>query len=987
MRRPTRRPRDGPAFEQEQDLNENAIQLRGVEVHNLKKVDLDLPLQELTVVCGVSGSGKTSLALDTLYAEGQRRYIESFSAYTRQFLSRLSKPAAERIEGIPPAIAVTHKETNSSNRATVGTATEILDYLRLLYSRVGKTFCPKCHGRLRQVTVDQAAGILGGLPERTRFMVAFPSAWTDSTRFDEWNAELRLDGFMRWISRDRIWNVDDLIRNRDGAGPLEATHGEFELAQAAQRRDVVVDRLTATGVETPRLRDSLETAFEKGVGRCAVYVPLDAAAALSRKLGLPGEFGNSFEQVELDGQSWNRVRFSSRWECTQCDLELPKPDPRLFSFNSPLGACPDCEGFGNIMDIDMDLVVPDHSKSLRKGAIAPWNTPAYRHELEELLELAADYQIPVDAPYRELDARQRQLIWDGVPERNFGGLQGFINWLERRKYKMHIRVFLGRWRNHRSCPTCQGARLRAEALATRVADRNIYQLCGMSVDQLCVTFADLLNQCNGDPAARLLYEQIQTRLKYLGDVGLGYLTLDRCMRTLSAGESQRVALTSALGSNLVNMLYVLDEPSMGLHAEDMGPLVESIRQLRNRGNTVVVVEHEATLIRAADHVVEIGPGAGEEGGRVTFHGTPERLCQTTGVLTGDYLAGRRGRLIPDRRRKAEHGWIKLTGARGNNLQNLTVEFPLGVLCVVTGVSGSGKSTLVERTLYPALARRKGKEGVKPLAFEQVVGDGQLEDVVLIDQSAIGRSPRSNPVTYIKAFDAIRAIFAETLEARTRNLKASQFSFNVDGGRCPACKGDGIVAVDMQFLADVRMECSECQGKRYRRQILNILYRGKSIADILEMTVRRAHSFFRGQAKVQNRLQQLIDVGLDYLRLGQAANTLSAGEAQRLKLAGFLASPRKGRTLFIMDEPTVGLHFADVVQLIDCFESLLALGHSLIIVEHDLQVIQSADYLIDLGPGAAERGGRVMAMGTPDQVARCQDSATGKVLRGEMDQHA
>ena len=963
-------------------MNGHAIQLRGVEVNNLKQVDLDIPLQQLTVVCGVSGSGKTSLALDTLYAEGQRRYIESFSAYTRQFLARLSKPAAERIDGIPPAIAVTHKETNSSNRATVGTSTEILDYLRLLYSRVGQTYCPGCGGQLQQMTVDRSARALAALPERTRYMVAFPSPADPSLPLEEWVADLRQDGFMRWISRRRIWNVDDFLGGQDGSG---TEYGEpvIDNSQPRGRRDVVVDRLTAGGVETPRLRDSLETAFDKGAGRCVIYVPLDAAADVAHSLGNAVGAAGHFERVELDGRSWCRLPFSSRWECLACEVELPQPDPRLFSFNSPMGACPACEGFGNIMDIDIDLVIPEPGKSIRKGAIAPWNTPAYRHELEELLDLAPDFDIPVDVPYRELDARHRQLIWDGVPERQFGGLRGFFAWLERRKYKMHIRVFLGRWRSYRPCPSCRGARLRPEALATRVADCNIYQLCELSVDRLSSIFANLLSCGNGHAAAQLLYEQIHTRLSYLGDVGLGYLTLGRSMRTLSAGESHRVALTSALGSNLVNMLYVLDEPSMGLHSEDMPPLVDAIQHLRDRGNTVVIVEHEAALIRTADHVVEIGPGAGEEGGRVTFEGAADAMCRSPGVLTGDYLAGRRGRLIPEYRRNPEHGWIKLAGARGNNLQNLTVEFPLGVLCVVTGLSGSGKSTLVGQTLFPALARRKSKEGVKPLEFEQVVGDGQLEDVVLIDQSAIGRSPRSNPVTYIKAFDAIRTIFAETLEARTRNLKASQFSFNVDGGRCPACKGDGVVAVDMQFLADVQMECAECQGKRYRRQILGITYRGKSIADVLEMTVRRAHSFFRGQVKVQNRLQQLIDVGLDYLRLGQAANTLSAGEAQRLKLAGYLSSPRKGRTLFMMDEPTVGLHFSDVVQLIDCFESLLAMGHSLIIVEHDLQVIQSADYLIDLGPGAAERGGRLMAVGTPDQVARCAESATGRVLRQAM----
>jgi excinuclease ABC subunit A len=939
------------------------IQLRGVQVNNLQNIDLDIPHRELITFCGVSGSGKTSLALDTLYAEGQRRYIESFSAYTRQFLARLPKPDAERIDGIPPAIAVTHRQSSHSSRATVGTATEILDYLRLLFSRVGSAYCPKCGRRMKRYSADSISALLDQLPDRSRYMVAFQGSYGESDG-DRWVETLRQDGFIRWISGTRTCTVDDASSSN---GTTRSRNDTI---------DVVVDRLTAGQTDAKRVRESLETALDKGSGRCIVFVPADVGDSIA---GALESNPDGLHPCTIDDRQWLRIGFSQRLECQECGVDFPKMDPRLFSFNSPMGACPECEGFGNIMDIDMDLVVPDRSKSLSQGAVAPWNTPAYRHELEELLELADDYRLPTDIPFQSLAPEHLAIVQHGVPVRNFGGLDGFFHWLERRKYKMHVRVFLSRWRSYRVCERCHGRRLRDEALATRIQGKNLAEMCGLQIHELILLIDDWEFDGSQASTSKMLLDQIRARLGFLETVGLQYLSLDRSLRSLSGGESQRVALTSALGSSLVNMLYVLDEPSVGLHPQDVGRLVHAIKGLCKRGNTVVMVEHDEALIGASDRVIEIGPGAGEDGGRITFEGSARELRETEGVLTGDYLSGRRGRLIPETRRASTHGWIKLTGARGNNLKNLTVEFPLGVLCVVTGVSGSGKSTLVEQTLYPALCRRKGKEGAKPLDFDEVVGDGQLDDVLLVDQSPIGRSPRSNPVTYIKAFDAIRKVFAETLEARTRNFKASHFSFNVDGGRCPACNGDGAVAIDMQFLADVHMQCGECQGRRYRREILEILYRNKSIADVLEMTVRHAYSFFRGQPKVQARLQQLIDVGLDYLRLGQAANTLSAGEAQRLKLAGYLSAPRRGRTLFLLDEPTTGLHYSDVVQLLDCFEALLEMGHSLIVVEHNLQMIQAADYVIDLGPEAADRGGELVVWGTPEHVARCDQSATGRVL--------
>jgi excinuclease ABC subunit A len=627
----------------------------------------------------------------------------------------------------------------------------------------------------------------------------------------------------------------------------------------------------------------------------------------------------------------------------------------------------------------LDLVVPDQRKSLREGAIAPWNTPAYAHELRELLALAGDFGLPVDLPYAELTAAQQRLIEEGVPERKFGGLRGFFAWLERRKYKMHLRVFLSRWRSERPCPECGGARLRPEALGLRLGGKHLAELCRMKVPELAGHLIGLeLTDWERGVGQRVI-DQVAARLRFLEAVGVGYLTLDRTLRTLSSGEAQRVALTGALGSSLVNMLYVLDEPTVGLHPADVPPLVRAVRQLQQRGNTVIVVEHDEAVIRGADQVVEIGPGAGEQGGRIVFQGTPQELLQAAGSLTGDFLAGRRGAGLKSERRRPDHGWLRVVGARGHNLQGLNVEFPLGVLCVVTGVSGAGKSTLVQETLYGALCARLRKEGPRPLPLDELIGDGQLEDVVLVDQSPIGRSPRSNPVTYLKAFDEIRSVFAETVEARTRGFTAAHFSFNVDGGRCAACEGDGQRQVDMQFLSDVYMTCSQCGGRRYRREVLEVEYRGRNIAEVLDLTAREAFTFFRGQAKVQARLKLLIDVGLDYLRLGQPANTLSGGEAQRLKLASYLAAVRRGRTLFLLDEPTTGLHFQDVLHLLDCFEALLAVGHSLIVVEHNLQLMLAADYLIDLGPGAADQGGRVVARGAPEEVARAANSPTGKLL--------
>ena len=934
------------------------IELRGVRVHNLKNVNLRVPHRQLVAFCGVSGSGKTSLALDTLYAEGRRRYMESFSAYTRQFLEQVPKPDADHMEGLPPAIAVTHKDRARSARATVGGATEIDDYLRLLFARIGHVACRGCGREVRRDSPTTAAKHLGEVPAGTRLMVLFPRPCGSPDELPRVLEQLREDGFVRAVIGGQTLHTEE----------TSGWHGD--LPSAASCVEVIVDRLVAGQSSDQRLEDSLEIAFSQGGGRCWVYLDQPALADCGAA-------------TRIDGRDWYPVRFSGGLRCESCGLDYPVPEPRLFSFNSPLGACPRCEGFGNLVDVDMDLVVPDPSKSLREGAIAPWNTPAYAHELRELLALAPDYGLPVDVPFRELNEDQLRIIREGVPERRFGGLKGFFAWLEKRKYKMHLRVFASRWRSYSPCPACGGARLRPEALATRVGGKNMAEVARQKISDCLRFFRELSLTAWERRVARMMLDQIVARLGFLEAVGLGYLTLDRTLRTLSGGESQRVSLTSALGSSLVNMLYVLDEPSVGLHPRDVSRLIQAITSLRDRGNTVVLVEHEEALLRAADRIVELGPGAGERGGEIVFEGSLAEMLASPSSLTGEFLSGRRGVAIGERRRVPSHGWIRLVGARGNNLRNITVEFPLGVLCLVTGVSGAGKSTLVQDTLYPAICQRKRKEAPKPCPCDDVYGDGQVDDVVLIDQSPMARSPRSNPVTCVKAFDEIRAVFADTVEARTRNYTAGHFSFNVEGGRCPGCDGAGLVEIDMQFLADVFMRCDQCQGKRYRKEILDITYRGKNIAEVLDLTAREAFSFFRGQAKAQQRLQRLIDVGLDYLRLGQPANTLSAGEAQRLKLAAYLSSARRRRTLFLMEEPTTGLHYADIVQLLDCFDALLAVGHSLIVVEHNLQVMKAADYIIDLGPGAADEGGRVVVQGTPEKVARCKESVTGRFLAAAL----
>ncbi len=953
-------------------VDSGKIELRGVRVHNLRDIDLDIPHGQLVSICGLSGSGKSSLAFDTLDAEGQRRYFDSLSTYTRQFLEQLERPDADRIDGIPPAIAIRasrHSGASSADRhrTTVGTASEIVEYLRLMFAKIGRIVCPDCGVDVVRHDPDSVIQFLDSLPDQTRFQIAFRKLAEDTVsgsaesggNGDEENTVdwLRRGGFRRVI-------VDGTTRDIDGLDDREL---ERELL-------VVVDRLKKESGNYERPRGSLETAFEFGRGTATLLFAKESS-------GVERDGSNVGEStMQVDSQNWSARNFSRALACSKCDRTFPTPQPQLFSFSNPAGACSECEGFGSILKLDTKLIVPDPTQTIRGGAIAPWNTPAYEHERFELLELAGDYSIDVDVPFGELPKRSVQLIWDGVAEREFGGLTGFFKWLERRKYKIQIAVFLNRWKSSELCPGCKGARLNRAALSFRVGDLTIAEICGLEIRQAAEFFSALELYEHEQRIAAKITNRISRQLDYLQRVGLGYLSLNRTVASLSSGEAQRVMLTKVLGSTLSSMLYVLDEPTAGLHSVDTPALIESVRELNRRGNTVVVVDHEPQMILSADRVIEIGPEAGAAGGEIVFDGNSLELLECESSVTGAHLNGTGGLRNPDAKRRTGRGSIIVEGASGNNLADLTVRFPLGCLCVVTGVSGSGKSSLVQETLYPAICEATNIGSRKGLPHAGVSGTELIDEVVLIDQSPIGRSSRSNPVTYVKAFDDIRQAFAETVDAKQRNFKAGHFSFNVEGGRCETCRGEGQLTIDMQFMTDIHVRCDQCNGTRFREEILNVRFRARNIHEVLNMTAREAFGFFRGQKKVQMRLKSLMDVGLDYIRLGQPSSTLSSGEAQRLKLAHYLNASTTRRALFLLDEPTFGLHMRDVVKLADCFDTLIAAGHSLIVVEHNLQLIKHADWIIDLGPGAADKGGQIVAEGPPEEVAGNAASPTGTCLR-------
>jgi excinuclease ABC subunit A len=938
----------------------DALIVKNARVHNLKNVSVAIPHNAITVVSGVSGSGKSSFAFDTVYAEGQRRYVESLSAYARQFLERMEKPDVDEISGIAPAVAIRQKNTTRNPRSTVATSTEIYDYLRLLFARCGATFCIKCGREVKRDTPDEIANRVLSLAPGRRFYILYPlrvaqpqspaaSKRENKKKSQESQAaalrqallDLQKRGFNRLYHNGRVHEfvTPETLLDVNFSAPVY----------------VLVDRLSVNPESRSRLVDSIEICYREGQGEAILEFLAD-------------DKGNPAE----------RLAFNERFECKFDGTLHQEPEPRLFSFNNPYGACPRCQGFGNTIDFDLNLVVPDPGKSLDDGAIEPWTKPRFRSLLADARKWARSRGIPANVAWKHLSAEHRRLILEGDPENDFDGVKGFFAWLERKKYKLHVRVFLSRYRGYASCSECGGTRLRPEARAVRIANNSITDICKFTVKEARAFFSQLsLSEAQAKIAERVL-DEIRTRLQFLDEVGLDYLALDRLTSTLSGGESQRIQLATSLGSHLVGALYVLDEPSIGLHPRDTRRLIDILKSLRDLGNTVLVVEHDPDTIQASDYVIDLGPGAGELGGKLLYAGSYAGILEDQKSITGRYLSGELRIPVPNTRHKPTGKFLRLFGATLHNLKNVDLMIPLGTLTVVTGVSGSGKSTLVHDVLYRALAAKKNNASEKEFC-DRLEGDQHIRETVIIDQSPIGRTPRSNPATYLKAFDAIRDVFAETPDAKRRGYSAGHFSFNVPGGRCETCQGDGTVTVEMQFLADVELICEECRGTRFKSSVLEVKYHGKSIHDVLQMTVREALAFFVNVAKVTSKLRVLNEIGLGYLRLGQSGTTLSGGEAQRLKLASNLTRSENQGVLYILDEPTTGLHFDDIAKLLAAFRKLLESGSSLLVIEHNLDVIKSADWLIDLGPEGGDLGGKIIATGTPEQVARNSQSHTARFL--------
>jgi excinuclease ABC subunit A len=895
------------------------IILRGVKVHNLKGIDLDIPLDNLIVVTGVSGSGKSSLAFDTLYAEGQRRYIESLSSYARQFLERMDKPDAELIEGIPPAIAIQQKAATKNPRSTVATVTEIFDFLRVLYARIGTVHCLKCGQPVRRDTIDGVIEELERLPAGTRALITF--SWPA----EKGTALLKKDGFTRIVVDGEVIDLNDAAAAIK-KGPL----------------DVLVDRISPGADERERLADSLEMALKKGGGRARV-------------------------QTE-DGREFI---FSDRLECKTCRIAYDEPFPNLFSFNSPQGACPECHGFGDLAVIDEDKVIPDRSKTLEQGAVEPWTKPLSRGMQRELLAEARRRRIPTDVPFRDLKKEHQRFVLDGGD--GYYGVKGFFGWLQAKKYKVQVRVLLSRYRKYVPCPACGKTRLNAQALSVRIKGLTIGDCVRMTVREASEFFRSInLSPFERQVAEKLIHE-IQNRLKFLLEVGLDYITLDRMTFTLSGGEAQRINLAAALSASLVGTLFVLDEPSVGLHPRDNQRLVEILRSLKEIGNTVVVVEHDPEIIRAADYVIDMGPRAGEAGGEVVFDGPWAPFLRSRNSLTAQYMRGEKKIPVPEARRPAR-SFLEIKDARKHNLKHLDVKIPLGVFTCIAGVSGSGKSTL----LYDVISQGFG--GVADNGCAEIRGKEKVSKVIMVDQSPLSASPRSIPATYTKAMDGIRDLFSRTREAKLMGFRPGYFSFNTAGGRCEDCKGAGFQVVEMQFLSDVSLTCEACQGKRFKSEILEVKVNGKNIDDVLGMSVTEACLFFAGRPEITKKLYPLVEVGLGYLKLGQPTTTLSGGELQRIKLAYHLVHEKGKKILYLFDEPTIGLHPNDVFVLLRCFQKLVNEGHTVVVIEHNLDVIKSADHVIDLGPEGGEDGGRIVAQGTPEKVARSTKSITARYLK-------
>ena len=939
----------------------DAIIVRGARQNNLKGFDLEIPRRTVTVVTGPSGSGKSSLAFDTIYAEGQRRYVESLSSYARQFLERMEKPDVDLVEGLSPAVAIEQKNPTKTSRSTVGTATEIYDYLRLLWARIGHTFCPNCGREIKPDTVQSLSDTVLALPQGSRFYVTFPLRLSSKVTHDVVIENLRAQGFLRVA-------IDGLVMHLD-----ELAESKRDITRAKELL-VVVDRLAVSPDSAGRLSDAVGTAFAEGEGDCVILFTDDVVSP-------------------LDGLAVRKLRFTERFECANDGTLAPAPTPQLFSFNNPRGACSQCNGFGAILEYDESLVVPYPMRSLRDGAIDPWTKPRYDNKRRALAEFAKRERIPMDNPWEQLTSAQRQLLLHSRT-RGYKGIFPFLRDLEEKRYKQYIRVFLRQYQTAQECPRCHGTKLQPEALNVRVGGLDIAQVAELPVDQLASWLGDLELSEFERKIAEMILKEARDRVTFLRDVGLGYLSMNRATRTLSGGEAQRIGLANSLGSQLVDTLYVLDEPSIGLHSRDMDRLLKLLQRLRDAGNSVLVVEHDLAAIEMADYMVELGPGSGEAGGQIVFAGPMSRVRESP--LTGQYVTGVRSIPLPEERRRLGPRWITLSGAREHNLRDVDIRVPLGALTVVTGVSGSGKSTLVHDVLYRALETHLVGEhsaklhlGEKVGEYETLTGFDALEDVVLIDQSPIGKSPRSNPVTYVKAFDEIRCIFADTPLARQRKYTPGTFSFNVEGGRCDACEGAGALEVEMVFMADIFVPCEDCGGKRYKPEVLDVTVRGRNIHEVLNMTVDQAIRFFPREEKLGQALWQLQQVGLGYLRLGQPATTLSGGEAQRIKIARELAMAGKksGKKMYVMDEPTTGLHLEDIRKLGKVFDRLLDQGHTLVLIEHNLDVIKLADWIIDLGPEGGTGGGEVVAMGRPEDVAKVEVSHTGRWLAPLLKRHA
>jgi excinuclease ABC subunit A len=970
----------------------DTIAVVGARVHNLKNVSVEIPLNALTVVTGVSGSGKSSLAFDTLYAEGQRRYVASLSAYARQFLERIDRPDVDDILGICPALAIRQKNYTRNPRSTVGTVTEINDHLRLLYARIGVTHCHVCGRRVEKDTPEKIADFALSLPQGTRVLLCMPLSLEEDrpdakqpagtgraarprpagagdveTRLAMSLPGLQKQGFVRLLVGDRIVDLAEAIDTLQ-ASSLKEVH-------------VVVDRLAIQADIRKRLVDSLELCGRESEGRIELVFP-----AASQLVDIQTWIAENHPEIRwLAHPAGTLVKFSEKFECQLCCVSYEEPEPRLFSFNNPFGACPECQGFGNTMTVDLDRVVPDKSKSLEGGAINPWTKPRYRMFQAKLLQFAQRHEIPTDVAWSDLTEPDRDAIVRG--KGGFPGILGFFDYLEGKKYKMHVRIFISRYRGYSTCLSCGGERLRREARDVLVGGRRITEVSRLSIRDAAGFFANLrLNSEQQEIAGKILLE-ITHRLDLLLRVGLDYLSLDRLSSSLSGGESQRIQLATSLGSTLVGTLYVLDEPSIGLHPRDSTRLVDILNNLKAIGNTVLVVEHDPEIMASADHLIDLGPHAGEDGGKVIFEGNYARILKDPKSLTGRYLRGELRIPVPRFRRKPNGRGIEILKARKHNLKSVDVRIPLGVLVCITGVSGSGKSTFVHEVLYSAIKRAKG-EIREPLdSYDSIRGAEYISDAVLVDQSPIGRTPRSNPATYVKAFDDVRAVFAETRDAYTRSFGPGHFSFNLAGGRCETCQGNGTITVEMQFLADVELVCDDCKGTRFKSSVLEVRYKGKNIAEVLDLTVREAIDFFAGNGSITRKLRILDEIGLGYLRLGQSATSLSGGEAQRIKLASFITRKTEKKTLYIFDEPTTGLHFDDIRKLLAAFDKLLNNGNSVVVIEHNLDVIKTADWIVDLGPEGGDAGGLVIFEGSPDELTQCGASHTGRFLKKYLERPA